>query len=335
MILQAEPDRADDAWTVLKQHLPDDGDRGPRRRCRPWPALRSARRLCGSTTWPSSRRQHLVRHSARGLHRRGGQGDSTRRSRAQPAPQPADRLPGRGECLPGQSRQRALVDPGGDHHGLYRVWACSMRATSTRSPSSRPCHRRAPARWSPLMIAGQDLGVIGIIGIILLIGIVKKNAIMMIDFALDAERNEGKTPREAIHQAALLRFRPIIMTTLAALFAALPLMLGWGVGSELRHPAGDQHRRRPDRQSGPDPVHHPGDLPALRQPRRPAWARAAQGRVGSEDIGSRARYRAPGRREPLGAVHPSADRDGPADHRSGARGRRGLLPAAGLAAAPG
>jgi multidrug efflux pump len=89
-----------------------------------------------------------------------------------------------------------------------------------------------------LMIAGQDLGVIGIIGIILLIGIVKKNAIMMIDFALDAERVEGKTPREAIHQAALLRFRPIIMTTLAALFAALPLMLGWGVGSELRHPLG-------------------------------------------------------------------------------------------------
>jgi multidrug efflux pump len=89
-----------------------------------------------------------------------------------------------------------------------------------------------------LMVAGQDLGVIGIIGIILLIGIVKKNAIMMIDFALDAERHEGKTPREAIHQAALLRFRPILMTTLAALFGALPLMLGWGEGSELRHPLG-------------------------------------------------------------------------------------------------
>ncbi|MGH7010436.1 MAG: efflux RND transporter permease subunit, partial [Caulobacteraceae bacterium] len=89
-----------------------------------------------------------------------------------------------------------------------------------------------------LLIAGQDLGVIGIIGIILLIGIVKKNAIMMIDFALDAERIEGKEPREAIHQAALLRFRPIIMTTLAALFAALPLMLGWGMGSELRRPLG-------------------------------------------------------------------------------------------------
>jgi len=89
-----------------------------------------------------------------------------------------------------------------------------------------------------LMFAGHDLGVIGIIGIILLIGIVKKNAIMMIDFAIDAERNEGKSPREAIHQAALLRFRPILMTTLAALFAALPLMFGWGEGAELRRPLG-------------------------------------------------------------------------------------------------
>ncbi|MGV3495063.1 MAG: efflux RND transporter permease subunit, partial [Ramlibacter sp.] len=89
-----------------------------------------------------------------------------------------------------------------------------------------------------LMISGNGLGVIGIIGIILLIGIVKKNAIMMIDFALDAEREEGKSPQEAIHQAALLRFRPILMTTLAALFAAVPLMLGWGEGAELRRPLG-------------------------------------------------------------------------------------------------
>jgi multidrug efflux pump len=89
-----------------------------------------------------------------------------------------------------------------------------------------------------LMISGNGLGVIGIIGIILLIGIVKKNAIMMIDFALDAEREQGKTPQEAIHQAALLRFRPIIMTTLAALFAAVPLMLGFGEGAELRRPLG-------------------------------------------------------------------------------------------------
>ena len=89
-----------------------------------------------------------------------------------------------------------------------------------------------------LMISGSDLGVIGIIGIILLIGIVKKNAIMMIDFAIDAERHQGKSPQEAIHQAALLRFRPILMTTLAALFAAVPLMLGWGEGAELRRPLG-------------------------------------------------------------------------------------------------
>jgi len=89
-----------------------------------------------------------------------------------------------------------------------------------------------------LMLARQDLGIVAIIGIILLIGIVKKNAIMMVDFALDAEREEGKPPREAIYQACLLRFRPILMTTLAALFGALPLMLGTGVGSELRHPLG-------------------------------------------------------------------------------------------------
>ena len=89
-----------------------------------------------------------------------------------------------------------------------------------------------------LMVSRTDLGIIAIIGIILLIGIVKKNAIMMIDFALDAERKEGKSPREAIHQASLLRFRPILMTTMAALLGALPLMLGTGVGSELRHPLG-------------------------------------------------------------------------------------------------
>jgi multidrug efflux pump len=89
-----------------------------------------------------------------------------------------------------------------------------------------------------LMIAGKDLDIIGIVGIVLLIGIVKKNAIMMIDFALEAEREQGKTPLEAIRQACLLRLRPILMTTTAAIFAALPLMLGTGVGSELRHPLG-------------------------------------------------------------------------------------------------
>jgi multidrug efflux pump len=89
-----------------------------------------------------------------------------------------------------------------------------------------------------LLVARTDLGIIAIIGIILLIGIVKKNAIMMIDFALEAERKEGKAPREAIYQACLLRFRPILMTTMSALLGALPLMIGTGVGSELRHPLG-------------------------------------------------------------------------------------------------
>jgi len=89
-----------------------------------------------------------------------------------------------------------------------------------------------------LILTGNDLSIIAIIGIILLIGIVKKNAIMMIDFALHAERNEGKAPRDAIFEACLLRFRPIMMTTMSAILGALPLMIGWGEGSELRHPLG-------------------------------------------------------------------------------------------------
>jgi multidrug efflux pump len=89
-----------------------------------------------------------------------------------------------------------------------------------------------------LLLSGNDLGMIAIIGIILLIGIVKKNAIMMIDFALEAERNQGMDPETAIYQAALLRFRPILMTTLAALFGAVPLMLATGSGAELRQPLG-------------------------------------------------------------------------------------------------
>ena len=89
-----------------------------------------------------------------------------------------------------------------------------------------------------LMITGTDLSIIALIGILLLIGIVKKNAIMMIDFALQAERDQGLPPREAIYQACLLRFRPIMMTTMAAMFGGLPLAIGMGVGSELRQPLG-------------------------------------------------------------------------------------------------
>ncbi len=89
-----------------------------------------------------------------------------------------------------------------------------------------------------LLLADMDLGITAIIGIVLLIGIVKKNAILMIDFALEAERQQGMSPREAIYQACLLRFRPILMTTLSAMLGALPLMIGGGVGSELRQPLG-------------------------------------------------------------------------------------------------
>ncbi len=89
-----------------------------------------------------------------------------------------------------------------------------------------------------LILAGEDLTIIALIGIILLIGIVKKNAILMIDFAIDAEREQGLSPRDAIYQACLLRFRPILMTTVAAIFGAVPLMFGTGTGSELRHPLG-------------------------------------------------------------------------------------------------
>jgi multidrug efflux pump len=89
-----------------------------------------------------------------------------------------------------------------------------------------------------LLITKTDLNVMSIIGIILLIGIVKKNAIMMIDFALNAERTEGKNTRDSIFEASMLRFRPILMTTMAALFGAVPLAVGSGMGSELRRPLG-------------------------------------------------------------------------------------------------
>jgi multidrug efflux pump len=89
-----------------------------------------------------------------------------------------------------------------------------------------------------LLFFHTELSVVAVIGIILLIGIVKKNGIMMVDFALDAERKEGKPPEEAIYEASLLRFRPIMMTTMAAILGALPLALGGGMGSELRRPLG-------------------------------------------------------------------------------------------------
>jgi multidrug efflux pump len=89
-----------------------------------------------------------------------------------------------------------------------------------------------------LWLMGQDFSIMGLIGIVLLIGIVKKNGILLVDFALEGQRHRGLTPQEAIYEACLTRFRPIIMTTLAALLGALPLMLGYGVGAELRQPLG-------------------------------------------------------------------------------------------------
>jgi multidrug efflux pump subunit AcrB len=89
-----------------------------------------------------------------------------------------------------------------------------------------------------ILVTGNELDLVSVIGIILLIGIVKKNAIMMVDFALEAERHEGLSPEESIYQACLVRFRPIMMTTMAAMFGALPLAIGMGIGSELRKPLG-------------------------------------------------------------------------------------------------
>ena len=125
-----------------------------------------------------------------------------------------------------------------------------------------------------LMVSGHELDVIAIIGIILLIGIVKKNAIMMIDFALEAERSEGLSPRDAIFQACLLRFRPILMTTFAAILGALPLMLGSGYRLGAPQSARHRHRRRPYRQPGSDALHDAGHLPLFRSPGDPAVGEA-------------------------------------------------------------
>ncbi len=115
-----------------------------------------------------------------------------------------------------------------------------------------------------LFICRQDFSVIALIGIILLIGIVKKNGIMMIDFALDAERNQGMPPHEAIYQACLLRFRPIMMTTMAALLGGLPLALGNRSGIGTAAAAWNHHGGRPHLQPAFDAVHHAGDLSLVR-----------------------------------------------------------------------
>ena len=107
-----------------------------------------------------------------------------------------------------------------------------------------------------LMLVKMDLSVIAIIGIIMLVGIVKKNAIMMVDFAVNAQRNHGETPERAIHKACLLRFRPIMMTTMAAIMGSLPIALGLGAGAELRQPPGSCRRRRASDLATSDAVYH-------------------------------------------------------------------------------
>ncbi len=116
-----------------------------------------------------------------------------------------------------------------------------------------------------LILFKQDLSVVAIIGLVLLIGIVKKNGIMMVDFALDAERNHGKSSTDAIYEACLLRFRPIMMTTMAALLGGLPLAFGTGIGSELRRPLGIAMVGGLVGEPGTDALHHAGDLHFLRQ----------------------------------------------------------------------
>ena len=150
----------------------------------------------------------------------------------------ARRLPGHGAGLPGIAHLNAAPDRSPPSSSSTSSSACSTRASSIRSPSCPSLPSAGVGALLMLMLFGYDLSLIAFIGIILLIGIVKKNAIMMIDFALEAERHEGKSPLEAIHQACLLRFRPIMMTTMCALVAGLPLALGQGAGSELRRPLG-------------------------------------------------------------------------------------------------
>ena len=123
-----------------------------------------------------------------------------------------------------------------------------------------------------LLVLNTPLTIIALIGVILLIGIVKKNAILMIDFALQLERGENLAPEEAIFSAAMLRFRPIMMTTFAAILGALPLAIGLGQGAALRQPLGSHHHRRAGREPGAHPLHHAGGLsvagPAGGQPAR-------------------------------------------------------------------
>ena len=183
------------------------------------------------------------------------------------------RFPGHRQGLPNLAGQRADPDPGRRVTVyivlgvLYESYIHPITILSTL-PSA------AVGALLALMLCNQELSVIGLIGIVLLIGIVEKNAIMMIDFALEKERKEGEEPLEAIFQACLLRFRPIIMTTMAALLGGVPLALGSGDRPGTAAAVGHRDCRRPDFQPVADALHHAGDLPGLRQPGQEVHARA-------------------------------------------------------------
>ena len=185
-----------------------------------------------------------------------------------------------------------------------------------------------------LFITGSDFSVIALIGIVLLIGIVKKNAIMMIDFALEAERHEGKPPHEAIYQACLLRFRPIMMTTMAALLGGVPLALGTGYGFGTAAAAGHHDCRRLDLQPDADALYDAGDLSLLRPAGGAILAPASRNARRDARRGAGARVRR-NSHEHLRTIHSPADRDHAADCGGCAGGRRGVPAAAGVAAAAG
>ena len=142
-----------------------------------------------------------------------------------------------------QAFQQSLSDEpmlggGGAGGDLHRARRALRELQSIRSPSSRPCRPPGVGAVLALMMFNTEFTIIALIGMILLIGIVKKNAILMIDFAIEAERTRGATPLDAITEACLLRFRPILMTTMAALLGAVPLALSYGDGGEIRRPLG-------------------------------------------------------------------------------------------------
>ena len=122
-----------------------------------------------------------------------------------------------------------------------------------------------------LLIFKTELSLYAFVGIIMLVGLVKKNGIMMVDFAVEAQREHGKTPREAIHEACLVRFRPIMMTTMAALVGTLPIALGFGAGAEVAPAARPRRRRRPARVAAADALHHAGLLRVHREARVCGW----------------------------------------------------------------